>query len=169
MATSENEFTHDSSKNETKERLKAAGLWQRFLLERDSLKDGGEPPKLAYARVWHELEPLVLAFEKKPPRKESPEVELPPLTDNPVDMRRDIEWVYNRVGTVDVDVKTAPSRGAYQMWAYYRRHPAALNDFYRTYVVKLLPTKMKEETEASFTDDGREQISLINRLQGKDK
>lgn len=73
-----------------------------------------------------------------------------------------VEWVFNNVSVQDIKPSDAPCAGAWQWLADCRassKERASLRQIWS----KLLPTKQQIE-QGAFSDDGREQFDLLDRV-----
>jgi hypothetical protein len=156
------------TREEFKLRLKRQGQWNEFLELRDQYKEQGHEPKVAYA----------MAMEKYPPDAQS-------VVDDGVGDPAEcgavwleqfagkekvnslaiVEWVFDNIDMLDVTPDMAPCAGAWRLLLRVRKHPDLLKEFYRSIWVRILPTKSAIEQLQRFEDDGREQLTLIDRIE----
>jgi len=149
-----------------KARLKRQNQWDEFLELREHYKQQGYEAKAAYA----------MAMEKFPPDQ-------PPAVDDGAaadsgSVRLEqfagrektstlaiVEWVFDNIDMLDVTPDMAPCAGAWSLLLRVRKHPDLLKEFYRSIWVRILPSKTEIEQLQRFADDGREQLTLIDRIQ----
>ncbi|MCY3020141.1 MAG: hypothetical protein NTW87_14080 [Planctomycetota bacterium] len=154
-------------KRELRARLETDGRWGEFVALRERLKHEGVVPREAWRQAEADLaaEPAV-AEEADEAEAEAELEEFTGETGGPVNLRRDVEWVYQHLTVKGVKAKDAPSAGAWGLLKHYRRpmHTAA---FYTDFVVKLLPSKAAlAEDAGNRQDDGRKEIKLALELAG---
>lgn len=76
-----------------------------------------------------------------------------------------IRWCFENLAIEDLKPEDAPSSGAWGLLQECQRSPSFREDFLKTILPKLLPTRQQIETQESFNDDGRDVLDLINKLQ----
>jgi hypothetical protein len=159
------------SKAALKERLINEGRWEAFKTRREELKASGTDPKQAWEIARREFEPQenpatypqssgnnpcaadsvnVAAAKPKPKTKHG-------------SITKDFEWVYWNIGDLTVAPDNAPSLSAWWMLERIRSNPSAQLEFIRTLLQRLRPDKNDMDSER-FNDDGRQQLSLIERV-----
>lgn len=83
--------------------------------------------------------------------------------DSGVTENEKIRWCYENMRKSGVEMKDAPSIGAFGMLMHYRKNDARQEKFYDTMVPKLM-TKEDAEKSDKLKDKGKEIIELIDRL-----
>lgn len=84
--------------------------------------------------------------------------------DEKVSERQVVRWVFENVAVADVGPEAAPCSGAWGLLDWIRKSPAAKSDFYRNVWGPMLRGASTDEQAERFTDDGREQIDLIDAV-----
>lgn len=86
-----------------------------------------------------------------------------PENDTPVEWAKAMTWIYRNMGRV-VKVEDAPSAGEYSHLIRLQNDVTAKNDFYKTVVPRLFPSKTQLDNEDRFHDDGRKHFELFDKL-----
>lgn len=82
-----------------------------------------------------------------------------------VDERQMFKWVFMAMDFSDKRVvETAPSAGAVSYLVRLRKSITMSDDFYKSVMPKLLPTKSQMEKEEALNDDARPILSTIEKL-----
>lgn len=89
------------------------------------------------------------------------------VNDAPVEWAKAMTWIYRNMDNENVKLEDAPSSGEYSHLMRLQKDATAKNDFYKTVVPRLFPSKTQLDNENKFHDDGRTIIDLIKRLQGE--
>lgn len=78
-------------------------------------------------------------------------------------MRTVAEWVFEHAftGIDEIDPDGVPNRGALGLLEWVQKGAANYSLFLQSIWSKMLPTKTQLETEARFSDDGREQLLML--------
>lgn len=151
-----------------KTRLKDQGQWNEFLELRDQYKQQGCEPKVAYAMAMEKFppgQPPVVGDGSSDPA-ECGAVWLEQFAGKEkVSSLAIVEWVFDNIDMLDVTPGMAPCAGAWSLLLRVRKHPDLLKEFYRSIWVRILPSKTAIEQLQRFEDDGREQLTLIDRIQ----
>ena len=83
--------------------------------------------------------------------------------------RKVVEWVFDNLLVDSLKPDDAPSPGAWALLQDLKQYPDLRKEFYRSIWSKLLPTKTELDAAEKFSDDGREQIKLIERVRQASK
>jgi len=75
-----------------------------------------------------------------------------------------VQFVFDHMD-VDVKPEDAPSAGAWGLLMAVRNDPTLKMDFYKTIWPRLLPSRSQIETGDKFTDDGRETLEIIGKVE----
>lgn len=135
------------SKFELVTRLKNVGKWDDFITRREELKAGGMPAVEAQAKAVAEFPPngqasaeAALPTETPSSTEAAPLVDLSPLKGKPsVPILECVKWTTENLDKDSVTPADAPSAGAWSMLFWARSSLSARGEFYRSFVVKLLP------------------------------
>jgi hypothetical protein len=102
---------------------------------------------------------------ERPPREGRAHAKLKPGAKNKtkIDLLTDMAWVYNNIGTDNLELNNCPSQGAWSWLWRLRKDPDLLSDFYRTCLPKLIPSKTVLENESKNIDDGERVLGLLSR------
>ncbi|HUV64992.1 MAG TPA: hypothetical protein VMW24_13925 [Sedimentisphaerales bacterium] len=85
----------------------------------------------------------------------------------PVSIRKIIYWVFNSLDSKVVNEDDAPCAGAWSMLQWAKKDSDSRDLFFKSYVVKLLPSKAQMEAEeAQADDDGKHLAETLKRLLG---
>ena len=166
------------SKFELAARLKDAGQWDDFITRREELKAGGMPAVEAQAKALAEFPPNgqlsvepVLPTETPSSTEAVPLVDLSPLKGKPsVSILECVKWTMEHLDRRSVMPADAPSAGAWSMLFWARSSLSARGEFYRSFVVKLLPKGANQDSPNSgiaATDDPKD-IERMQILLGDD-
>lgn len=155
------------TRDEFKARLKRQNKWDEFLEVREKYKGEGYEPKVANAMAMQKFQSEQTVDDD--------------FADDPADSGTVcleqfagkekasslaiVEWVFDNIDMLDVTPDMAPCAGAWSLLLRVRRHPDLLKEFYRSIWVRILPSKTGIEQLQRFEDDGREQLSLISRIE----
>lgn len=152
------------SKSELMDRLRREGQWEAFKKRREELKAGGMEAKPAWVEAAAEFpSPSQVSIEV------APLVDLSPLRGKPaVPIVDVIKWVMANLDVVGVMPAEAPSAGAWSMLYWARSSLSARGEFYRSFVVKLLPKGADQESPKSGVeaDEDEEQRAYMLGLLG---
>lgn len=162
------------SKGAFRERMVRTGLWEEFKQERQWLVDGGMASSDAWAElrkmekyrkgghadvVLEEQERLEVAREEEFGQARSADEgggRLPSMFDRQ-------EWVYENVANPDPKIGDAPSPGAWAQLKEVQKNQALRQDFYRTIVPKMLPSK-QELDAMDFADPNRTAFERLEAI-----
>jgi hypothetical protein len=167
------------SRRALKERLIREGRWDAFVARREDLKCQGLEPKAAWEQTIHE-------FEQVSEQKQTGVAKSADSTDGSGDVsavvldckvrnaggaspRKVVEWVFDNLLVDSLKPDDAPSPGAWALLQDLKQYPDLRKEFYRSIWSKLLPTKTELDAAEKFSDDGREQIKLIERVRQASK
>ena len=93
--------------------------------------------------------------------------ELRDAVERPVSIRKIIYWVFNSLDIAVMRAQDAPCPGAWSMLQWAKKDADSRDLFFKSYVVKLLPSKSQMEAEeAQADDDGKHLAETIKRLLG---
>lgn len=81
-----------------------------------------------------------------------------------VNFRRDVEWVYSALSVENVQPEHAPSRGALALYRWATLDEATEQDFLKTFLPKLLPSKGELDQNERAQGGGRKIVELIDDL-----
>ncbi len=81
-----------------------------------------------------------------------------------VDLIRDWTWVYNHLDIMGVVPEDAPSPGAYGNLLWVQKNEKNREDFFVKILPKLAPSRSQIEDADKFSDDGRANFKLLDRL-----
>lgn len=164
---------------------KHKGLWDVFKRRREELKGKGVDPREAWEQAAREIvynpeyvpalgradDDVAENPPETPPGEsagspggedEIPQEMIDRALKDPVDMRETIQFVFQTLAVPNLKPKDAPSLAAWEMWNWARNR-GGQGEFYRSYVPKLLPTKI-DDAATAMKDDGRKQIDLADKL-----
>ncbi len=159
-------------------RLKAEGNWKAFCVRKQSYRDQGSTPAEADVLAHHDFPPPGLVetsegYEIHEPGEQAalplegaaalpaaPILSAPGLDLSTPDIRRDAYWAYNHIGVTGLVREDAPSQGAWNMLRHFGHNGETIRDFLEEIAKPLLKGEPKGE---SYSDDGRELISLCER------
>lgn len=183
------EYTSDEFYNfarvpeEYKRLLINVGLWDEYLKRRDAYKNNGlsckDSRSMALAELLNKINDPVAEKEEQKRVDVQKEVDSSLVNDGLVDSEvfdevkkkkksnalKDLDWIYHNVKIKGVDVEDAPSPGAYFHLIYLRKNPMALNEFYRLYIGKRLPSQNDiNDLESRLNDDGEEHLDFIDKI-----
>jgi hypothetical protein len=79
------------------------------------------------------------------------------------DIKKDLMWAYNALGSNDLKPSDAPSPGAWFIYAATKDNDLARKSFITGPLTKLLPSKAQMEKD-DRAEDGRKCFDLIERL-----
>ena len=167
------------SKAALKKQLTEEGRWEAFVARREELKNQGLEPKAAWEQATHE-------FEQGAEQKQADTNKSGDSADNGgnaatggldgkvfnaagASPRKVVEWVFDNLLLDDLKPDDAPSPGAWALLQDLKKYPDLRKEFYRSIWSKLLPTKTELDAAERFSDDGREQIKLIERVRAASK
>lgn len=161
----------------------AAGLWEEFVVLRESLKRKGMSANDAWLRAAQMLAPDRWGEPPVEAEKEQGEVvEAAAPPDLPhgrgggegapaevfggkkVATVRVVEWVASNLQVSDVGPGDAPSSEAWGMLVWARRSPVNESQFWGQIYAKLLPSRSQIEAEQRYSEDGARVEDLAARL-----
>jgi hypothetical protein len=146
---------------ETKERLVAAGTWERYSRLKVKYINEGLATKVAEQKALMEV-------ERPHPAGGDPYRRLllaaPPGN---CSEREAAQFVFEHAASepADIDEAAVPSRGAVALLKWVHASPANASNFYTSMWTKLMPTKSQLDAEARYSDDGNRSIQLLDRLE----
>jgi hypothetical protein len=79
-------------------------------------------------------------------------------------MRRAVEWVFDALGREGLTEGDAPSPGAWSMWCWATASAGNRSEFYRSFAVKLLPSRTQIEAEGDGDDGGEIAERVLAKL-----
>jgi len=158
-----------AKRTEVREKLRAVGKWEAFSDACRRHRAGG----LNFDQAWAESEKEFAAdlpADKPPPVVE---VAAASVERKELNERDAIRWVFENLAGYElgtVTVNDAPSGGAWGLLVWVKANKANESDFYRNIWPKTVPARSKLDDEsASYGDDGREQLKILERLLGAAK
>ena len=171
-------------KTQVKAWAEAAGLWEEFVVLRESLKRKGLSANDAWLRAaqmlapdrWgeppvEEQEERVVAVEEPSPPADLPRVRgggdgapAEVFGGKKVATVRVVEWVASNLQVSDVGPGDAPSSEAWGMLVWARRSPVNESQFWGQIYAKLLPSRSQIEAEQRYSEDGVRVEDLAGRL-----
>ena len=146
---------------ETKERLVAAGTWERYSRLKIKYINEGVATKVAEQKALMEV-------ERPHPASGDPYRRL--LLAAPAgncSEREAAQFVFEHAASAPADISDSavPSRGAVGLLKWVQASPANASSFYAGIWPKLMPTKSQLDAEARYSDDGNRSIDLLDRLE----
>jgi len=146
---------------ETKERLVAAGTWERYSRLKVKYINEGMATKVAEQKALMEV-------ERPHPASGDPYRRL--LLAAPAgncSEREAAQFVFEHAASAPADISDSavPSRGAVGLLKWVQASPANASSFYAGIWPKLMPTKSQLDAEARYSDDGNRSIDLLDRLE----
>ncbi len=79
-------------------------------------------------------------------------------------VRAEVEWVLAHLYVADVRFADAPSAAAWSTLQGARKEPDLERRIFEIYFNKLLPSQKDVDREAKFSDDGSQQLELVDML-----
>jgi hypothetical protein len=172
------------TRQQIKQRLQVAGLWQDYVAMRQKLGKDGMTPAQARTAALHQIETRPRADAEQPaPNTDTPtypidKPEQTPAEQPDVDFggqivpsRDAVEWVSENIEKASVRRGDAPSGLAWGLLAWVRRTPANEATFWGSIFPKLLPTgaalkgKQEKAEEEVPIDEGTERcLELCEQL-----
>jgi len=163
-------------------KLKAEDRWDEFVDNRERLKQKSIPPERAWELAYEaykkntvpEVPDAPAAAKEKPssPQKESSIVDLSKqFTRDFLDATRNasiteiVNFVFNSIDIPTVRPKDAPCAGAWSLLQAVQRDEQLKYQFYTSVWPRMIPSKSELEKMTAYQDDGREELSVIERLQ----
>lgn len=175
----------NDAKNAFHSRIHAEGKFKEYSQLRDAYESKLSKAKLPKALAWK-----LAALHFPAPPGQPHEVEMTPqlaeLLDKSVadiDIWADLisrvdaakrcsrpestDWIYEHAGThpSQIDPAEVPSRGTLRHLQHVKEHPENYGEFLKTFAIKTMPDKKQIEREARFSDDGREQLELLEEFE----
>lgn len=167
------------SRRALKERLIREGRWDAFVARREALKYEGLEPKAAWEQTRYDFEQVFEQTRTDVDKSadsadgggDVPAVSLDCKVRNAAGAspRKVVEWVFDNLLVDGLKPDDAPSPGAWALLQDLKKYPDLRKEFYRSIWSKLLPTKTELDAAEKFSDDGREQIKLIERVRQASK
>lgn len=78
-----------------------------------------------------------------------------------------IQWCFQHAGTPvsDIEPSSVPNQGAVRLLQWMKSSPGNYGEFIRNIWSKTIPDRKTLEWQSKFTDDGRQQFSLLDELE----
>ena len=158
------------NKADIKAQLTELGVWDKYLQRRDKLKEEGLEPKEAAAKAYEEA--LSLQPGKRPelPKKAAPCPYAELSLSAPAGSCSEREaaafvFEYAAVPVGSIPRGSVPSKGAVGLLKWVQTSPSNSATFYSQIWSKLMPTRQQLDAEARFSDDGKEELEILARLE----
>jgi len=158
------------SKADIKKELTELGVWDKYLERREILTKSGFTPKEAAAQAYEEIRQVQPVERPRPaaPAKKDPYGELASIApQGSCSEREAANFVFEHaaVPVEKIDPSAVPSKGAVGLLKWVQSSPSNAASFYSQIWAKLMPTKSQLDAEARFSDDGKEELEIISRLE----
>tara|TARA_R100001594_G_C4024789_1_gene259930 strand:- start:299 stop:841 length:543 start_codon:yes stop_codon:yes gene_type:complete len=158
------------NKADIKAQLTELGVWDKYLTRRDKLKEEGLEPKEAAAKAYEEVLSLQPGKRSELPKKAAPcpyaelSLSAPPGSCTEREAANFV-FEYAAVPVGSIPRSAVPSKGAVGLLKWVQTSPSNSATFYSSIWSKLMPTRQQLDAEARFSDDGREELEILSRLE----
>lgn len=86
-----------------------------------------------------------------------------------INYRASIEWVYQNIDRPNVRPEDAPDAGAWSILRQCRESETFRKDFYKTWLMKLMPSQKEFDRDNRYHDNGDEMVAFIERVEEEAK
>lgn len=177
----DHEYRRRLAKADMRRELVSAGKWKEFVDLREQMKAKGIEPDVAWQGAYDSImdNPIEAPdASPDPPRpvKKVASTSRPVRPKNDMDVAstifhektcstpRTVEWVAANIRVSDAAAADAPSSEAWSMLCWVKSSPQAEAQFWGQIYTKLLPTRQQLDQDNRMEDDGRQVLTLIDRI-----